>query len=258
MQHKFTLSVLSFCGPLRIYLMSSVRQEVGQDYPTWSRGQWPDKSHLWSVSVGPLFFCSAVVVFLCFFPTTCGLPASFQAKAATERCGGGRGWGRAWPSRSSHPGMNSPGSGRQRSITQCSCGMTIYWVYDLNASLSRFPPKERKKSISGTIHRPLKICTITFFSDFRLRFHCLRHDLQEFQHPAVARHPLPRAGLALRLPAVQQPGSRGLPEDVPVCGLWPGAPPHRDRQLPGKTCHLPPRPKESEYPGEAKWTVLHR
>lgn len=47
--------------------MSSVRQEVGQDFPTWSRGLWPDKSHLWSVSVGPLFFCSAVEVFLCFF-----------------------------------------------------------------------------------------------------------------------------------------------------------------------------------------------
>ena len=61
-------------------------------------------------------------------------------------------------------------------------------------------------------------------SDFR--FHSLRHDLQELQHPAVARHPLPRAGFALRLPAVPQLGAGELPEDVPLCGLWPGPPSH--------------------------------
>lgn len=43
----------AFClyVPLRIYLKSSVRQEVGQGFPTLSRGPWPDKSHLSNVSV---------------------------------------------------------------------------------------------------------------------------------------------------------------------------------------------------------------
>lgn len=53
-----------------------------------------------------------------------------QAKAAMGKCGGGRGWGRALPSRSSPPGTSSPGSGRRRSTTRCSCGMTTYWVHD--------------------------------------------------------------------------------------------------------------------------------
>lgn len=43
---------------LRIYSMSSVRQGVGQDFPTLSRGPWRDKSPLLSVSVSlvPPFF----------------------------------------------------------------------------------------------------------------------------------------------------------------------------------------------------------
>lgn len=93
-------------------------------------------------------------------------------------------------------------------------------------------------------------------SDFR--FYSLWHDLQEFQHSAVARHPLPRAGLTLRLPAVQQPGTRGLSEDVSVDSLRADPPPHRDYQLTGKTRHSPSRPEKSQHSGEEEPTVLHR
>lgn len=124
---------LAFClfVPLRIYLKSSVRQEVGQGFPTLSRGPWPDKSHLSNVSVSldPLL-SFALLLYCCWGFFNIGYPpASLQARAAMGKCGGGRGWGRAWPSRSSPPGTNSPGSGRRRSITRCSCAMTTYWVY---------------------------------------------------------------------------------------------------------------------------------
>lgn len=97
--------------------------------------------------------------------------------------------------------------------------------------------------------------TDIIYSGFR--FHRLWHDIQEFQHPAVARHPLSWAGLTLRLPAVQQLGARELPEDVPVCGLWPGPPPHWDCQLPGEASHRPQRPEKPKHPGKAEWTMLH-
>lgn len=45
--------------------MSSVRQEVGQDFHTLSRGPWPDKSPSSSVSVSlvpPLSRCYCVIV----------------------------------------------------------------------------------------------------------------------------------------------------------------------------------------------------
>lgn len=116
----------------RIYLMSSVRQGVGQDFPTWSRGPWPDKSPLSSVSVSlvPPFLHPTIVSLMGFLLLHIIFLLLLQAKAAMGKCGGGRGWGRALPSRSSPPGTSSPGSGRRRSTTRCSCGMTTYWVHD--------------------------------------------------------------------------------------------------------------------------------
>lgn len=74
----------------------------------------------------------------------------------------------------------------------------------------------------------------------------------------MARHPLPRAGFALRLPAVQQLGTGRLPEDVSVDSLRADPPSHRDYQLTGKTRHRPSRPEKSEHPGKEELTVLHR
>lgn len=50
---------------------------------------------------------------------------------------------------------------------------------------------DSQKKKSRDIHHPLEVCETASLLTFFLRFHCLRHDLQEFQHPAVARHPLP-------------------------------------------------------------------
>lgn len=193
-----------------------------------------------------VLFCSCVIVSLCF-----------QVKAGMGRYGGGLGWGRAWPSRSSPLGTNSPGSERQRSIIQCSYDMTTYWVWQqIQVPKKLFMwCRERCSVISNIINQKTDIEIMIFYSGFR--FYSLWHDIQEFQHPAVARHPLSWAGLALWLPAVQQLGARELPEDVPVCSLWPGPPPHWDCQLPGKASYCPPRPEKSKHPGKAERTVLH-
>lgn len=109
--------------------MSFVHPGVGQGCHIWSRGPWPDKSHLSSVSVSilPQFFslfclllCSCVIVSLCF-----------QVKAGMGRCGGELGWGNGWLSRSSPPGTSSPGSERQRFTILFSCDMTTYWVWQM-------------------------------------------------------------------------------------------------------------------------------
>lgn len=90
------------------------------------------------------------------------------------------------------------------------------------------------------------------------RFYRLWHDIQELQHPAVARHPLSWIGFAVWFPAVQQLGAWKLLKDVLVCGLRPGPPPHWDSQRTGKAGNRSPRPKKPKHPGKAERAVLHR
>lgn len=124
--HRAVLSV-SFS---RISLMSFAHQEVGQDCPTWSKGPWRDKS-LWSSVLVSLASFAAAVLFTQFYVLFCRcvtVSLYFQVKAGMGRCGGGLGWGRAWLSKSSPLGTNSPGSERQRSIIPSSCDTTTFWV----------------------------------------------------------------------------------------------------------------------------------
>ena len=93
------------------------------------------------------------------------------------------------------------------------------------------------------------LCLVCVSRDL-CRFHSIRHDLQELQHPAVAHHPLPRAGLSVRRAAVQRLGPGELPTDVSLHSLWAGAPPHRDLQLTGQAGHRPPGPEEPQHPGQ--------
>lgn len=212
----------------------------------------------WSVSffttAAPL--CLFSVLSRCVIVSLCS-----QVKGGMGRCGEELGWGRVWQSRSSPQGTSNPGSERRRSIIQYSCDTTIYWVQQQTSFqkilfLIFWFASCGENSTSKWISQKTDIEIAIFCSGFR--FHSLWHDIQEFQHPAVARHPLSWVGFTLWLPTVQQLGAWELPEDVLVCGLRSSPPPYWDCQLPGQTSYRPPRPEKPKHPGKAERTVLHR
>lgn len=129
-EEVFEFSQSGFVSLSRISSMSFAHQEAGQDCPTWSKGPWRDKSHLSSVLVSLTSFVAAVLFsqFSVLFCHCVTVSLCFQVKAGMGRCGGGLGWGRAWLSKSSPLGTNSPGSERQRSIIPSSYDMTTFWA----------------------------------------------------------------------------------------------------------------------------------
>lgn len=62
-------------------MMSFVRQGVGQGCPIWSRGLWPDKSHLWNVSVSLLPHHCCFLTLFCVLLYSCILcPSVFRKR----------------------------------------------------------------------------------------------------------------------------------------------------------------------------------